>query len=496
MKPKKSPSSSSSTKKEVVKKKAGKLQVSLREKSERAMPQKNRRGPASSTKAEAFQEMDRLRKKLTTHRQKTKRLQEELERFHIAAKCSQEGFWEGRPLPGQPWDLPETPAWYSPQFVALLGFETEEFPPFLGSWASRIHPEDRERVFQALRDHINHQVPYEVESRLQNKEGEYRWFLGKGEAIFDQEGTLIRGGGTIRDITDQKNVQEAMRKEHALLQAVVEGTRDIVFVKDPRGKYVLINSAGAKLAEKPIDEILGKTDAQLFSRGFHDLFVEKDQEVLKTNTACSFEVDVVNRDAVSRTFLVTKEPVVDAEWGIEGILGIARDITFRKVAELTIQEREKRYRAIMDNAYDLIAEVDEAGTFLYASPNFKEVLGYGRKDLLGSTIFTFVHPQDLENVKGEFYKSFLSEGEGRSVYRYRHVEGNYRWFESTGRVYQTALGERRGVIVSRDVTDRKKSEEALEAIVEKYDFLRKSRIFPEPGSAACSTFTSADGPVS
>ncbi len=466
MRPKKnSTRSSSSTKKHIVKKKVGDIQVSLRGDSSPETSQKSRADAVFSTKAELFQKIDRLRKQLSSHRQKTKRFQEELERFHIAAKCSQEGFWEGRPLPGQPWDVPDTPAWYSPQFIALLGFEPGEFPPVLGSWASRIHPEDRERVFQSLREHINHQVPYEVESRLQTKEGEYRWFLGKGEAIFDQQGTLIRGGGTIRDITEQKNAQEAMRKEHALLQAVVEGTSDIVFVKDPNGKYVLINSAGAMLAGKAIEDILGKTDAQLFSTEGHSLFTEKDQDVLKMNTACSFEVEVVNHDAVSRTFLVTKELVVDAGWGIEGILGIARDITFRKVAELTIQEREKRYRAIMDNAYDLIAEVDETGTFLYASPNFKEVLGYDRKALLGTTIFAFVHPQDLERVTAEFHKSFLSQGVGRSVYRYRHVEGDYRWFESTGRVYQTALGERRGVIVSRDITDRKKSEEALEAIV-------------------------------
>ena len=54
---------------------------------------------------------------------------------------------------------------------------------------------------------------------------------------------------------------------------------------------------------------------------------------------------------------------------------------------------------------------------------------------------------------------------GRSIYRYRHQNGEYRWFESTGRVFQTSLGDVRKVVVSRDITERKKSEEALEAIV-------------------------------
>ncbi len=463
MKPKKSSRSSLPSKKGVQKKRVADLQVSLETVSDDSFS--DQQSTTDQKQPEWSQEVARLQAELSAHRKTMDRLQEELDRFHIAAKCSQEGFWEGRPIAGKPWNVPETPAWYSPQFIALLGFEPDEFPPVLNSWASRIHPEDRERVFQALSDHIEHQIPYEIESRLLTKQGEYRWFQAKGEAIFDDQGTLIRGGGTIRDITDRKMAQEAMRKEHALLQAVVEGTSDIVYVKDPGGKYVLINSAGAQLLGQTIEDMLGKTDQQLVTSNATHLFTDGDDDVLTKKTSCSFEIEVENQDAVSRTFLVTKELVVDSEWGIEGILGIARDITFRKVAELTLQEREKRYRAIMDHAYDLIAEVDESGRFLYASQNFKDVLGFTGPALNRATIFEFVHPQDLERVTVEFGKIFESQNVGRSVYRYRDVHENYRWFESTGRVYQTALGERRGVIVTRDITDRKKLQEALEAVV-------------------------------
>ena len=144
-------------------------------------------------------------------------LREQLDRYEIATKGSQEGLWEAHPLPNQPWDSPETPAWYSPQFIALLGFEEQEFPPIEASWASRIHPEDRERVFQALRDHIEHHVPYEVESRLKTKQGEYRWFKAKGQAIFDEQGKFVRGGGTIRDITTQKETEEAVKKKACVI---------------------------------------------------------------------------------------------------------------------------------------------------------------------------------------------------------------------------------------------------------------------------------------
>jgi PAS domain S-box-containing protein len=408
---------------------------------------------------------EQLRGALADAQQIIATLREQLDRFEMATMGSQEGLWEGRPLPGQPWDSPETPAWYSAQFKALLGFEEHEFPPVLESWGSRIHPDDRERVFQALRDHIEHHAPYDVESRLRTKQGEYRWFKGKGQAIYDTQGTLVRGSGTIRDITAQKAAEDAFKREHVLLTTVVEGTSDIIFVKDHEGRYLLVNSTGAALLGRQIEEVIGMTDVELFPKGIHPLFTKYDHDVIHEKQPQSFEIDVNDAGVVTRTFLVTKEIFSQTGEGLEGLFCIARDITFRKAAELTIQEREKRYRAIMENAYDLISEVDDSGTFLYVSPNFEEVLGYTPPALLAANMFSFVHPDDQATVVKEFTESMKVQGKGRSVYRHRHQNGGYRWFESTGRVFRTALGDIRGVIVSRDITERKKSEEALEAIV-------------------------------
>ncbi|MGD9850183.1 MAG: PAS domain S-box protein [Nitrospirales bacterium] len=414
---------------------------------------------------EVLQENASLKNQLANSRHQLEGLNKQLERYQIAAQGSREGFWEGHPLPDKPWNSPETPAWYSPQFIALLGFEEHEFPPVLETWESLIHPDDRDRVFAAMSAHIENRIPYEVDSRLRTKQGEYRWFKGKGQAIYDSEGRFLRGGGTIRDITDQKRTEEALKNKHALLTAVVEGTSDVLFVKDGEGRYVLVNFSAANLLGKQVEEIVGKTDFELFPNGSHVLFSQGDVEVRRGEGTQIFEVEVVERQAVSRTFLVTKEPFGFSQTGDNGVLGFAHDITFRKAAELTILEREKRYRAIMENAYDLIAEIDVQGQFLYVSPNFKEVLGYTPKELLGSNIFLHVHPDDRDAVVAEFQRGMTSEGVGQSVYRYKDRQGAYRWFESTGKVFRTALGELRGVVVSRDITQRKLSEDALEAIV-------------------------------
>ena len=226
-----------------------------------------------------------------------------------------------------------------------------------------------------------------------------------------------------------------------------------------------MNSTGAAILGYSIEKIIGRTDAELFPDGVHPLFTKFDTELILEKTPQTFEIDVEDSGAVSRTFLVKKEIFGQTEEGFDGLFCIARDITFRKAAELTIQEREKRYRAITENAYDLIAEVDGSATFLYVSPNFEEVLGYAPQKLLGSNIFSLVHPEDCPEVVKEFTQGMQSLGAGRSIYRYQHQNGGYRWFESTGRVFQTSLGDVRGVVVSRDITERKKSEEALEALL-------------------------------
>ncbi len=425
----------------------------------------NRAMAGSMTMVEQAHMNEQLRDELTQSQSIIEMLREQLEQFHLATKGSQEGLWAGYPLSAQSWDEPETPAWYSEQFKALLGFEEHEFPPVLESWASRIHPEDRDRVFHAMKEHIDHGVPYDVDSRLKTKQGVYRWFKGKGQAIYDQQGNILCGGGTIRDITAQKEAEDALVKEHALLTAVVEGTSDIIFVKDHEGRYLLVNSMAANLLGKRIEEIIGKTDAELFPEGTHLLFTKGDDEVLNQKVPQSFEIEIENFGAVSRAFLVTKEIFGQMADELGGLFCIARDITFRKAAEVTIQEREKRYRAIMENTYDLIAEVDGSARFLYVSPNFEEVLGYSPQVLQGSSIFPMVHPDDQAMVIKEFNQSMQTLGPGRAIFRFRHQNGGYCWFESTWRMFQTSLGEVRGVFMSRDITERKKTDEAFEAIV-------------------------------
>jgi PAS domain S-box-containing protein len=155
---------------------------------------------------------------------------------------------------------------------------------------------------------------------------------------------------------------------------------------------------------------------------------------------------------------------------VEEALRQARDNLERLVEERTLalaranealREGETRYRTLVENMDDLLCELDQEARYVYLSPHYQEVLGYEPGELLGRNAFELIHPDDLPAVRTEFHTPGTH---GQVSFRARHKSGDWRWFESTGRVYRTAQGKWRGVIVSRNITTRRQLEtEVLQA---------------------------------
>jgi len=138
----------------------------------------------------------------------------------------------------------------------------------------------------------------------------------------------------------------------------------------------------------------------------------------------------------------------------------------RTLAEGALRESEERYRRLTDNAFDLIMEVDSEGRLLYASPNHRAVLGYEQDELIGRISLELVHPDERQEVTRAFQELIASSWESEVMTRVRHKDGSWRWFEYSGNAYQAPTGEMRAVVISRDITERKRAQvqqEKLEA---------------------------------
>lgn len=145
-------------------------------------------------------------------------------RFELAREMLSDGLWDMEVIAGDPVNA-RNPFWWSPQFRRLLGFETvEEFPDVLDSWASRLHPEDKERSLTAFGEHLNDRTgktPFDIEYRLKMKTGEYRWFRARGQTRRDPEGVPLRVVGALVDV-HLKHEQDALRDTEAQHQKNLE----------------------------------------------------------------------------------------------------------------------------------------------------------------------------------------------------------------------------------------------------------------------------------
>ncbi|QUY44881.1 ammonium transporter [Acaryochloris marina] len=160
-----------------------------------------------------------LQQEIFERQQTDAALKESKERFQLAVQGSGDVLWD--------WNIVNKAFYLAPRFGQLLGYETDELDCTLDTWKAHICLEDQEQVSLALKHHLEHLVPYEVEYRLRTKAGYYLWVSGRGQAIWDIEGKPIRMAGSIRDITENKAATEALKQQMRRAELVEEITRKI-----------------------------------------------------------------------------------------------------------------------------------------------------------------------------------------------------------------------------------------------------------------------------
>jgi PAS domain S-box-containing protein len=138
------------------------------------------------------------------------------ERFALTVAGSGVGLWD--------YNIPSGELWYSDRFREMLGFcDVEDYPNVIDSWRDGLHPDDRAATLSAFSAHLQQDVPYDVEYRLQTKSGDYRWFHARGMSLRDQTGHSYRVAGSLTDITElkqtQKRAEDAQRNAEEANQA-------------------------------------------------------------------------------------------------------------------------------------------------------------------------------------------------------------------------------------------------------------------------------------
>lgn len=226
----------------------------------------------------------------------------------------------------------------NPAMAHMFGYTVEDIVDKLGP-TDLTSPDDRSTVAENVRRRVAGEVE-EVRYELcgMRKDGTTVYVEVHGRRI--ERSGKVGVIGTLVDITERKRTEHALIESYGLLNSVVEGTSDAVFVKDLKGRYLLINSAGARLLGKDVAEVIGKDDAELFSADTSLTIMDRDRDVMESEHSQTFE-ETVTAAGVTRTYLSTKGVLRDAQGKARGLIGIARDVTDLKRLEEQFRQAQK-----------------------------------------------------------------------------------------------------------------------------------------------------------
>ena len=260
----------------------------------------------------------------------------------------------------------------------------------------------------------------------------------------------------------------ALRESEIRYRRLFESAQDGILILDAGSGVVIdVNPFLIRMLGFSKAEICGK---ELWELGFFkDIRANKAKfKELQQEKSIRYD-DLPMETADGRKFRVEFVSNVYQEGNHQVIQCNIRNITERKQSEGTLQKSEKRFRAIVENSLEEISLVDSQGTLTWESPSTRRPLGYAPDSFMGKNLEDLIHPDDLPAASRLFEQIQELPGSIREgVFRVRHQDGSWRWMEAvlTNLLYEPAV---QSVVINyRDITERKKAEEALRLSEDKY----------------------------
>ena len=281
-------------------------------------------------------------------------------------------------------------------------------------------------------------------------------------------GTLLAGSLLVRD---QRRVEteEALASERNVLRTLIDSIPDYIFVKDTHSSFVMANNATVAETTFPgFEQLVGKTDFDLFPAEIAQQFYEDEQQIIRTGRAliskeeASFDL----RTGQLRWFSSTKVPLRDSGGHITGILGISRNVTERKAQEAALHDSEKEFRALLEFAPEAMVIVNQQGSIELVNSQTEKLFGYTRGELIGQTIDMLIpepyHSRHAAHRDGYSADPHVRDmGIGLELYALRKGGSAFPVEVSLSPI-ETA----HGVLIAsavRDITERKQAEEQMTA---------------------------------
>jgi PAS domain S-box-containing protein len=320
-----------------------------------------------------------------------------------------------------------------------------------------------------------------VELRRQKKDGTPIDIIFSAAPLQDSEGRINGMVVVIADITEQKQQAEQVR----LLQSVVVNTNDAVVITEAQPidsdgpRIIYVNEAFTHITGYTLAEVLGKTPRILQGPKTNRIELEKIRTALSKWEAVTVEVINYRKNGSEFWNEFSIVPVADKTGWYTHWIAVQRDTTGRKQAEQALRQSEERFRSLIENALDIITILDVDGTIRYESPSVEKVLGYTATELVGQSLFEYIHPDDFANTYDNFTHTSQSSDLALPIeFRCQHKDGSWRTLEAISQKFIDTSAQTRVMVNSRDITERKRLNEIRLALEQEKELgVLKTRFF-------------------
>ncbi|ACL15447.1 PAS domain S-box protein [Methanosphaerula palustris] len=385
------------------------------------------------------------------------------------------------------WIGPDESILYTtPSCERITGYTPQEFYTTRRLINTILHPEDRD----ALEHHMSRFFPPHtletVDFRIVHRDGSIRWIGHVCQPLYNAKGAFIGRRASNRDITEQKQAEEAFRETSRRLAEIIDFLPEPTMVIDRTGVVVAWNHALELLSGVSASDILGK-ERESYTAWISDhtgpilidYVLQQDHEEIKKaypnvhfkGTTVMTETEISRMDGARFSLWASATPLIDQKGEITGAIESIRDVTDQKMVQRALQESNAYLDTVINTLADPLFIKDHKHHFVKVNTSFCQLTGHTREELLGKTDSDLFRREEADVFLEKDDEVLRTSQGNENEEKITDLRGNTHTVITKKALNTNTAGDEFIVGIIRDITERKQTELALQEALKKLNML-------------------------
>lgn len=398
----------------------------------------------------------KIARDITEQKRAEKKLRESNENFEALVKATTQAVWKANEN-GQSEGIAQ---WW----LDLTGQNLDELDEW--QWLEALHPDDREPAKTAWISALENKTLFDVDYRVKNRSGEYRYFAVRGVPVFNENGSFRQWVGMFTDITKRKEAENALRQWADAFENCAHG----IAIGNPKTNQILAcNSAFAKLCGKATEEIVNTPILSVYEPAFHTQ-VKNFIDIADVQGHVQYEALMKRKDGTVFPSQMDVVSVRDDKGELLYRVATTQDITARKRAEEALRESEERLNTVIENLAEGLIISDLEGNLILWNRASLELHGFSSQAEHQRPLGDFTGIFELRTLDDrvlefeEWVMPRILRGETLDNVELKIRRKDIEWervFSYGGAKVKDASGKDVAFLTITDITERKQYEEEI-----------------------------------